>query len=114
VISAFTSISNATPPSIGFLVALSLDPVALSLDLALYSHRSLCPLAVDAYSISSPSYKPERRSLGPSRATPRNCPVFYILAADPEFVYEAALPDCVNHCMSRQEIILKIKYFYGR
>ncbi len=40
--------------------------------------------------------------------------MFYILAAHPEFVYKAALRDCINHCVSRQEIILEIKYFHGR
>jgi hypothetical protein len=104
---------NAKPPSIGFAVALSLNPVALSLNLALYSQCLLCPPVVDASSISPPSYKPEHCSLGPSRATPRNWLVFYILAAHPEFVYEAALCNCVNHCVGRQEIILEIKYFHS-
>jgi hypothetical protein len=40
--------------------------------------------------------------------------MFYIIAVHPEFVYKAALRDCVNHCVSRQEIILKIKYFHSR
>ncbi len=40
--------------------------------------------------------------------------MFYILAVHQEFVYEATMHDCVNHCVSRQEIILEIKYFHGR
>ncbi len=42
----------------------------------------------------------------------RDCLMISIFAKHPNVVYKASLHDCIDHCDERQQLILKIKFFF--